>query len=67
MAHPGPEAVPSACLYHVRAGEGEEMERVGGGEFEIKMKWEGGGGGGWLNRWARLVGRFSHLMFINRF
>ena len=31
-----------------------------GGEFEMKMKGEGG-----LNRWARVVGRFSHLMFIN--
>ena len=26
--------------------EGEEMERVGGGEFEMKMKGERGGGGG---------------------
>ena len=42
VAHPGSEAVPSACLYHVWAGEGEEMERVRGGEFEMKMKGEGG-------------------------
>ena len=44
---------------------------MGGGEFEMKMKGEGGreggggGGGGCLYRWARVVGRFSHLMFIN--
>ena len=34
----------------------------------MKMKGEGGGGGGGcLNIWARVVGRFSHLMFINGF
>ena len=70
VAHPGPEVVPSACLNHAWAGEGKEMERVRGGGFEMKMKGELGGGGGGgvvLNRWVRVVGRFSHLMFINGF
>ena len=31
---------------------------MGGGGFEMKMKGGGGGGGG-LNRWVRVVGRFS--------
>ena len=39
---------------------------MGGGEFEMKMKAEGGWGVG-LNRWARVVERFIHLMFINVF
>ena len=29
VAHPGPEAVPSVCLYHAWAGEGEEMGEWG--------------------------------------
>ena len=29
---------------------------MGGGGFEMKIKGEGGGG---LNRWVRVVGRFS--------
>ena len=33
MTHPGPEAVPSACLNHAWAGEGKEMERMGGWGF----------------------------------
>ena len=57
--HPGPEAVPSTCLNHAWAGEGKEMEGMGGGGFGMKMKGEGGGGGGVLNRWVRVVGRFS--------
>ena len=31
MVHLGPEAVPSACLNHAWAGEGKEMEGMGGG------------------------------------
>ena len=71
MAHPGAEVVPSTCLNHAWTGEGKVMERVGGEGFEMKMKGELGGGGGGgvgvLNRWVRVVGRFSHLMFINGF
>ena len=33
LPHSGPEAMSSTRLYHGWAGEGEEMERMGGGGF----------------------------------
>ena len=51
MPHSGPEAVSSALLHHGWVGEGEEMEKMGGGEvseviWNEKKRKEGGGGGG---------------------
>ena len=51
LHHSRPKAVSSASLHHGWAGEGEEMEKMGGGGFSEMIQNEGGGGG--LNRWSR--------------
>ena len=55
LSHSGSESMSSACLHHGWVGEGEEMERRGGGEIS-KVIWNERGGGGrerGLNRWLR--------------
>ena len=65
--HYGLEAVSFVRLHHGWVGEGEEMERMGGGEFS-KVIWNENKrkGGGSLNRWLRAAEELS-LINIHKY
>ena len=62
LSHSGPKDVSFMCLHHGWVGEGEEMERMGGGKVS-EVIWnemrEGRWGG--LNRWLRATKELSPI------
>ena len=61
LPHSGLEAMSSERLHHGWVGEGEEMERMGGGEVSEVIWNENERRGGGLNRWLRETEELSTI------